>query len=440
MAERPGQEAIAIRCGTLLDCTGAQPKNDQVVLVRGGRIVAVGRESAIDVPKDVRWIDGAEQVLMPGLIDVHTHLMGVRSWSPMSWMVDFSSNLGMVRAVTDVRSYLEAGYTTIQDVGSRAAITLRDAVKEGSIVGPRIRAAGRLISQTAGHGDMFMFLPAEIANDIGIGCVADGPDQCRWAARRQIRDGADLLKICTTGGMLSEKDESTHWHYTIEEIEAVTEEAHKTGRIVCSHSSAWKGVENAIEGGVDVVFHGYWQDGKIRKMFIDNDIIFNPTLAIVGFMAEYGEQIGITDYAARKAREAREVQLDNFKECLKAGIQIAHGSDFMGCTMVEQGTNAKEIVAMAEAGMTPMQAILATTKVASKGVDMETKIGTVEVGKYADLLLVRENPLQNLQSMLNRENITMVMKEGQVFVDRGIRWGSTAKGRSPPPRRGVKRT
>jgi imidazolonepropionase-like amidohydrolase len=440
MADERGQEMIAIRCGTLLDCTGAPPKNDQVVLVGGGRIKAVGGESSIDLPKNVKWIDGSEQVLMPGLIDVHTHLLGVRSWNPMSWMLDFSSNLGMVRAVTDVKSYLEAGYTTIQDVGSRAAITLRDAVKEGSIVGPRIRAAGRLISQTAGHGDMFMFLPAEIANDIGIGCVADGPDQCRWAARRQIRDGADLLKICTTGGMLSEKDESTHWHYTIEEIEAVTEEAHKTGRIVCSHSSAWKGVENAIEGGVDVVFHGYWQDGKIRKMFVDNDIVFNPTLAIVGYMAEHGEKIGITGYAARKAREAREVQLDNFKECLKAGIQIAHGSDFMGCTMVEQGTNAKELVAMAEAGMTPMQALLATTKVASKGVDMETKIGTVEVGKYADLLLVQEDPLKDLRSMLNRQNIAMVMKEGQVFVDRGIRWEAKKRSQRPRTRRAAGRS
>lgn len=440
MAGQLGQEVIAIRCGTLLDCTGSAPKHDQVVVVRGGRIAEVGAESAVDVSRTARWIDGSEQTLMPGLIDVHTHLMGVRSWSPMSWMVDFSSNIGMVRAVTDVKSYLEAGYTTIQDVGSRAAITLRDAVKEGSIIGPRIRAAGRLISQTAGHGDMFMFLPAEIANDIGIGCVADGPDQCRWAARRQIRDGADLLKICTTGGMLSEKDESTHWHYTIEEIEAVTEEAHKTGRIVCSHSSAWKGVENAIEGGVDVVFHGYWQDGKIRKMFVDNDIVFNPTLAIVGFMAEYGEKIGITDYATRKAREAREVQLDNFKECLKAGIQIAHGSDFMGCQMVEQGTNAKEIVAMAEAGMTPMQAILATTKVASKGVDMEDKIGTVEVGKYADLLLVQENPLQNLASMMDRENIAMVMKEGRIFVERGVHWEPAKKGSGPHSRGGPRRS
>ena len=210
MTNERSQETIAIRCGTLLDCTGSAPKNDQVVIVSGGKIIAVGAESSVDAPGNAEWIDASEQVLMPGLIDVHTHLMGVRSWSPFSWMLDFSSNLGMVRAVTDVKAYLEAGYTTIQDVGSRAAITLRDAVREGSIVGPRIRAAGRLISQTAGHADMFMFLPAEIANRIGIGCVADGPDQCRWAAREQIRNGADLLKIFTTGGMLSEKDESTH--------------------------------------------------------------------------------------------------------------------------------------------------------------------------------------------------------------------------------------
>lgn len=422
MGEGVGSESIAIRCGTLLDCTGGKPKRDQAVLVHGGRIAAVGGESSLDVPRGTRWIDASEQVLMPGLIDVHTHLLGVRSWNPLNWMLDFSSNLGLVRAVTDVKAYLEAGYTTIQDVGSRAAITLRNAVREGAIVGPRILAAGRIISQTAGHADAFMFLPAEIAYNIGIGRIADGPDECRKAAREQIREGADLIKICTTGGMLSEKDESTHWHFTLDEIEATTQEAHKTGRIVASHSSAWTGVENAIEGGVDVVFHAYWQDGKIRKMFVDKDIVFNPTLAIVGYMAEHGEKIGITEWATRKAREAREVQLDNFKECLRAGIQIAHGSDFMGSPMVEQGTNAKELVAMADAGMTPMQALLASTKVASKGVHMESKIGTVEAGKFADLLIVEENPLEHLQSMLDLQNIKMVMKEGQIFVDRGIVW------------------
>lgn len=422
MGEKSEDETVAIRCGTLIDCTGGKPKRDQAVLVKGNHIAAVGSESSLDVPRDARWIDASEQVVMPGLIDVHTHLLGVRSWSPLNWMLDFSSNLGLVRAVTDVRAYLEAGYTTIQDVGSRAAITLRNAVREGAIVGPRILAAGRLISQTAGHGDAFMFLPAEIAYNIGIGRIADGPDECRKAAREQIREGADLIKICTTGGMLSEKDESTHWHFTIDEIEAITQEAHKTGRIVASHSSAWTGVENAIEGGVDVVFHAYWQDGKIRKMFVDKGIVFNPTLAIVGYMAEYGEKIGITEWATRKAREAREVQLDNFKECLRAGIQIAHGSDFMGSPMVEQGTNAKELVAMADAGMTPMQALLASTKVASKGVHMESKIGTVEAGKFADLLIVEQNPLENLRSMLDLQNIKMVMKEGHIFVDRGIVW------------------
>lgn len=422
MGEGTGSDSIAIRCGTLLDCTGGKPKRDQAVLVQGGRIAAMGGESSLDIPRGTRWIDASEQVLMPGLIDVHTHLLGVRSWNPLNWMLDFSSNLGLVRAVTDVKAYLEAGYTTIQDVGSRAAITLRNAVKEGAIIGPRILAAGRIISQTAGHADAFMFLPAEIAYNIGIGRIADGADECRKAAREQIRDGADLIKICTTGGMLSEKDESTHWHFTLDEIEAITQEAHKTGRIVASHSSAWTGVENAIEGGVDVVFHAYWQDGKIRKMFLDKDIVFNPTLAIVGYMAEHGEKIGITEWATRKARQAREVQLDNFKECLRAGIQIAHGSDFMGSPMVEQGTNAKELVAMADAGMTPMQALLASTKVASKGVHMESKIGTVEAGKFADLLIVEENPLEHLQSMLDLQNIKMVMKEGRIYVDRGIVW------------------
>jgi imidazolonepropionase-like amidohydrolase len=415
---------VAIRCGVLIDCTGATPRRDQLVLVRDGRITEIGKESAVDVPKEAKWIDATEQVLMPGLIDVHTHLIGVRSWNPMDWLLDFTSNIGIIRAVADVKAYLEAGYTTVQDAGSRAAIQLRNAIREGAIVGPRILAAGRLISQTAGHGDMFMFLPTEIANGIGIGRIADGPDECRKAAREQIRDGADLIKTCTTGGMLSEKDESTHWHFTIEEVKAITEEAHKTGRIVCSHSSAYKGVENAIEGGVDVIFHGYWQDGRIRRMFVEKGVIFNPTLAIVGYMAEYGEKIGITEWATRKAREARDVQLDNFKECLKTGIQIAHGSDFMGSPMVEQGTNAKELVAMADAGMTPMQALLASTKVASKGVNMESRIGTIEVGKYADLLLLREDPLKNLRSMLDNQSITMVMKEGQVFVDRGIRWDS----------------
>jgi imidazolonepropionase-like amidohydrolase len=426
MMQTHEEEPIAIRAGTLIDCTDGKLKRDQIVVVQGQLIAAVGKESAVEVPKDARWIDATEQVLMPGLIDVHTHLIGVRSWDPMNWMADFSTGVADVRAVVDVASYLEAGYTTVQDAGSRVAVQLREAVKEGVIPGPRILTARRLISQTAGHADMFQFMPTDMAYQLGIGRIADGPDECRKAVREQIRAGADLIKICTTGGMLSEKDESTDWHYTLAEVEACTEEAHKTGRIVCSHSSSWTGVENALEGNVDVVYHAYWQDGKIRNMFKEKSAVFNPTLSIVGSMADEGRDLGLTGYALRKAREAREVQLDNFKECLKSGLEIAHGSDFMGSQKVEQGTNAKELVAMEEAGMTSAEALLASTKVASKGVNMESRIGTVEVGKYADLLLVDTNPLENLHVLQDREKIMMVMKEGRAYVDRGIIWDSSA--------------
>lgn len=422
MNEPPLEGPLAIRCGTLLDCTSEQPKRDQIILLENGRIKEVGKEGSIDIPKGARRIDATEKVVMPGLVDVHTHLIGIRTWNPMDWLLDFSSGLATIRAVVDVKSYLEAGYTTVQDAGSRVAIQLRDAVREGTITGPRILTARRLISQTAGHGDMFMFLPADISYKLGIGRIADGADECRKAVREQLRHGADLIKICTTGGMLSEKDESTHWHYTLEEVEACTEEAHKTGRIVCSHSSSWTGVENALEGGVDVVYHAYWQDGNIRRMFKEKGAIFNPTLSIVGSMAESGRELGLTGFALRKAREAREVQLENFKECLRAGMDIAHGSDFMGCAEVEQGANARELIAMAEAGMSPIQAILASTRVAARGVNMEAQIGTVEAGKLADLLLLDVDPVDNLKSMLNPENILMVMKEGKVFVDRGIPW------------------
>ncbi len=385
-----------IDCGTLVTgTTDSGPIEEAQLVVEDGRIVAAGPQEAVDTPSEADYVDHRDATVVPGLIDAHLHLSGARSMDPFDW-VKASSELGAARATADLRNLLAAGFTTVRDVGSETGLGLREAVATGAIPGPRIYTSGRSISQTGGHGDSH-YLPYEwVSGEEGIASLADGPSECRKEARKRIRQGADLIKIMTTGGVLSEKDAPDQSQFTDAEIQAFTEEAHRVGIPVASHAQGEPGIKAALRNGVDTIEHGFYLDEECLNMFADTGATFVPTLAIMHRLVTDGADHGVPEYGLEKAREAREAHFDATKRAYQAGIPIALGTDFLGPDLVPHGQNALEAeLFVEEIGMAPYEAIQAGTRVAARTLP-EDDVGTLEPDHRADFLAFEADPLSDV--------------------------------------------
>jgi imidazolonepropionase-like amidohydrolase len=388
-----------IDCGTLVDGTGKQPISDARILVEDGRIVEVGPAEAVAAPDDADRIDHADETVIPGLIDAHLHLKGSRSMEPFDWIRE-STELATARATADVRTLLEAGFTAVRDVGSEAGLPIRRAVDDGTIPGPRVFTSGSSFSQTAGHGDRH-YLPYEWAtSDEGGGSqIVDGADECRKGARERIREGADLVKIMTTGGVLSEKDAPSQSQFTDAEIRAFTEEAHRVGIPVASHAQGAPGIKAALENGVDTIEHGFYIDQECLDLFEETGAVFVPTLSIMHRLVERGEEFGVPEYGLRKAREASEAHFEATRRAYEAGVAIALGTDFLGPEPVAHGENALEAeLFVEEIGMSEHEAIVAGTATAAETVPADD-VGTLTAGNYADLVAFADSPLSDISTL-----------------------------------------
>lgn len=388
-----------IHCGTLVDGTGTDPISDGQILVEDGRVVDAGPAESVSVPDDAEHVDHSEETVIPGLIDAHLHLKGTRSMEPFDWIRE-SSELNTARATADVRTLLKAGFTTIRDVGSDAGIPVRDAIDDGTIPGPRVFTSGRSFSQTAGHGDAH-YLPYEWATsrDAGGDGIVDGADECRKGARKRIREGADLIKIMTTGGVLSEKDTPSQSQFTDEEIRAFTEEAHRVGIPVASHAQGAPGIKSALRNGVDTIEHGFYIDKECLDLFEETDGIFVPTLSIMHRLIERGDEFGVPEYGLRKARNASEAHFDATRRAYEAGISIALGTDFLGPAPMGHGENALEAeLFVEEIGMSEHEAIVAGTGTAADTVPADD-IGTLEAGNHADIVAFSHSPLSDISNL-----------------------------------------
>ncbi|GAB7095520.1 Xaa-Pro dipeptidase [Halolamina litorea] len=388
-----------IDCGTLVDGTGKKPLEDARILVEDGRVVEVGPAESVDAPEDAEHVDHSGETVIPGLIDAHLHLKGTRSMEPFDWIRE-SSELNTARASADARTLLEAGFTAIRDVGSEAGIPLRNAIDEGTLPGPRIFTSGQSFSQTAGHGDAH-YLPYEWATSEAAGGdgIVDGADECRKGVRRRIREGADLIKIMTTGGVLSEKDAPDQSQFTDAEIRAFTEEAHRVGIPVASHAQGAPGIKSALENGVDTIEHGFYIDQECIDLFEETGGIFVPTLAIVYRLVEHGAEHGVPDYGLRKAREAHEAHVESTKRAYEAGVPVALGTDFLGPELVPHGKNAMEAeLFVEEVGMSEHEAIVAGTGTAAETVAADD-IGTLTVGNHADIVAFEDSPLDDISNL-----------------------------------------
>ena len=413
--------SIVIKCGTLINGTGATPVKNAVVLIKEGKVEYAG--PACGCTQCCGAGQGAAQAdevydlsgftVLPGLIDAHVHLSGSRSSGAADGLIT-PHDLFVIRAAEDAKKILMSGFTTTRCCGSSISPSVKRAVEEGTITGPTIIVCGRGISQTAGHGDIH-YIPLEWSKQLGHGRIADGPDECRRAVREQLRDGVDFIKVMVSGGSGSEKDDPRHRQYSIPELEAIVDEAHAAGRKVAAHAHGKVGVDNSVKVGIDTIEHGTYIDDESVQMMKDAGTFLIPTLSSVYRNITYGPQTGITEWRLRKSRMGFEYRKAAFKRALAAGLKIAAGTDNLGSPMRPHGISAQELELMVEYGMTPMQAIVAATRTAAEACDVADRLGTLEKGMAADVIAVAGDPLENISVL---HDVRFIMRHGKTVLNK----------------------
>ena len=405
-----------IENASLIDGMAAEPIRGTNLLIEDGIIAAIGPAVALDGPGET--IDATGRTVMPGMIDAHLHLMGIRAYDPVLASIE-APFLKAARGVADVGKLIEAGFTSVRCAGSNLGVSLNTAVEEGTIPGPRIVASNLVISQTAGHGDLHMLPPDWLTGPYAGARIADGPDDCRKAVREQIRAGAGVIKIMTTGGVLSEKDSPRHPQFVDEEVAAMVEEAHRVGLKVMSHAQSEVGIQLALRNGVDTIEHAIYLDDETIDLILEKDAVVVPTFAIVNAIVHFGRAAGLPEYAMKKAEESHKAHLESIRRAYEAGVKIALGTDFAGPVGVAHGDNAVELeILVKQVGMSPMEAIASATCIGAEALGLEDQIGTLRAGKMADLLIVDGDPSQDVSILKQKPAIEVVMKSGRVAVDR----------------------
>ncbi len=409
-------ERLAFVGGRLIDGRGRDPVEDAVVLVDGGRITAVGPAATTTLPADASRVDLGGLTLLPGLIDTHVHLL--TETRPLQDEHSERPSQRLYRAIPFARRTLEAGITTARDAGMTPA-GMKLAIEEGIFPGPRMQVAVNIVSQTGGHGDTTMAsgLDADFVLPDLPRPIADGPDEMRKVVRTLIRAGADWIKLCTTGGVLSPLDPPDTPQFTIEEISVAVAEA-RAARLhgVMAHAIGTEGIKNALRAGVRSIEHGDLLDDEAMDLLLAGGAYLVPTMhALVSIRERAAAQPGsMPPWAMAKLDRVAEGQRATLGEAIRRGVRVAMGTD---SGVGFHGTNARELGLMVSAGMTPMQAIQASTLAAAELLDLADELGTVETGKVADLVAVAADPLAQADAIGDPACVRLVVKGGVVAKD-----------------------
>jgi imidazolonepropionase-like amidohydrolase len=405
-----GDETLILK-GRLIDGRGGYTEK-ATVEIREGRIhrVEFGEKTkAVSTCFDV-----GDMTILPGLIDAHVHLWGVRTMDYFHRLV-VPEEMNLLRAAQDLNKLVDAGYTSIRDAGSRGGIFLRNAVNEGTLRGPRIKTPRFIINQTGGHMDKHFISLEEARGKKTVCRIADGPDECRQAVREQFREGADYIKICVTGGLSGEKETPEEIQFSEEEIKAIVEETNKKNAKVSAHAQGLNGTKKAVMLGVQWIEHGVFLDEELCEQMVKKNVILTPTLTISYKFANEGEKYGSPPWAVEKAKRILDSHFKSFQLAHRFGVKMAAGTDFSGAPMLPHGKNAFELELMVKTGFSPMEAIIAATKMGSEVLDMDAEIGTIEPGKFADLIIVDGNPLEDIRILQDDTKIKWVMKGGEIL-------------------------
>jgi imidazolonepropionase-like amidohydrolase len=411
--EPAGKGTVVLHAARVIDGTGAAPIANGVVVVTDDRIVAVGRQGSVAVPAGARSIELGDATLLPGFIDAHTHIIGRELMDPGAGESVTRDNdaLGAIIGVANAQKTLLAGFTTIRNLGAPdfQDMALRQAVNTGFVIGPRMQNAGHAIGITGGHCDENGYKPGLFDGDYKTG-VADGVDQVKAAARYQAKYGADVIKICATGGVLSEGDAVGVQQYTYEEMKAVVDEATKLERKVAAHAHGTEGIKTAVRAGVSSIEHGSFLDEDGARMMAQRGTFLVPTLS-AGDAATRAADAGVLKgLRAQKARAAATAMKNAVRIAVKDGVPIALGTD---AGVGSHGTNGREFGLMVEwGGMTPMQALVAGTSSGARLLGWESRIGSLKSGLLADIVAVPGDPLADIHVT---ERPVFVMKNGVVY-------------------------
>lgn len=401
-----------LHCGNIIDTKSGKVLNEKTIVIKGNTIVSVNdgfitSDNANDVIVDLK-----SKTVMPGLIDMHVHIEG--ETSPTRYLDRFTKNKSDVAFVSAeiANRTLLSGFTTVRDLGgSGVNVSLRDAINKGIVSGPRIYTAEKAIGTTGGHADPTNGMRKDLMGDPGPAeGVINSPEDARKAVRQRYKNGADLIKITATGGVLSVAKNGQNAQFTQEEVNEIVKTAEEYGMVVAAHAHGKEGMKRAVIGGVQTIEHGSFMDAEVAKLMKENNTYLVPTLSAGRYVEEKAKIPNYyPDVILPKIASTMEVLDDTFSMVVKENVPIAFGTD---AGVFPHGENAKEFIYMVEAGWSPMFSIKSATITNAKLLGMEDKLGVIESGYLADIIAVDEDPTKDISTMVE---VSFVMKDGVVY-------------------------
>ena len=400
-------QVTAIKAGRLIDTDSGTVLSNQVILIRDGKVEAVG--GAVKIPADAKVIDLSGMTVLPGLIDCHTHLVDSYEDADPLTELERTSAQAAFQSIPHAKAVLLAGFTTVRDMGTYRAlvdVALRDAIARGDVMGPRMFVSGAYITITGGAGAVTGFAPdITLPWDLHYG-EANSPWEVRQRVRALVHQRVDVIKVLATGAVLTHNSNLKSQEFTPEELSAAVQEADNFGLRVAAHAHSAEGIKNAVRAGVASIEHGSMLDAEGIELMKQHGTYLVPTLEVHDCIQASGHEPA--DFVEHD-RDLARIQQANFRKAVAAGVKIAFGTDISVCPF---GTNGREFGLMVDNGMTPIQAIRAATVSAADLIGASAKIGSLKPGKYADVIAVKGDPVQDVRVL---EHVNFVMKEGRVY-------------------------
>ncbi|MGB9936171.1 MAG: amidohydrolase family protein [Methanobacterium sp.] len=401
--------------GTLIDGNGGSSLPNAAILIKDKEIIEVGTLDSISMPDTkIKRIDANEMFILPGFIDTHVHIMS-NGFKMEDTMYDPLSYY-FYRGIDNLRRTIDAGVTTIRDAGL-ADIGVKRAVEEGLIVGPRLLISIMPLSISGGHFDFNLNSGFNMKLSYpGLPeSICDGEDEVRKRVREVLRAGADFIKVMVTGGVMSANDGPEYTQFTVEELKVIVQEGkYRDNAKVMAHAHGTEGIKNALKAGIYSIEHGTYVDDETIQMMIDQGTYLIPTCVVMKHNKKFAEAGELPEYSIKQAIEILDIHDANIKKAYEAGVKIVMGTD---CGVVPHGLNLEELGFLCDIGMSPQEAIMAGTKNAAQCLGIDDKLGTIDPGKIADIIISKKDPVANIKSLGNPHNIMFVMKEGNIVKD-----------------------
>jgi len=404
-------QSTYLHCGRLIDATSKEVKERMTVVVTGNKIERIV-SGYTTVPLGSKGVDLKQHTVMPGLIDMHVHIEG--QTSPKRYEEGFRMNPADValRSTVYANTTLMAGFTTVRDLGgSGVNVSLRNAINRGYVPGPRIYTCEKAIGTTGGHADPTNGIRKDLMGDPGPKeGVVNSPEDAKKAVRQRYKNGADVIKITSTGGVLSVAKDGMGPQFQEDELAAIVETANDYGFVTAAHAHGAEGMKRAVMAGINTIEHGTFMTEEIMDLMVEKGTYFVPTITAGKSVVELAKKPGyFPAVIVPKALAVGPQSQNTFAKAFKKGVKIAFGTD---AGVFPHGENAREFIYMTEVGMPTIDAILSATKVASEALRIDDEIGTLEAGKWADIIAVEGNPLNNIELMLD---VQFVMKNGKIY-------------------------